>query len=102
MSLFFFCLLKTCFSEKFLNFIASYDVIDLPMKTLFNVVKKNLGVAQSLIYVVQFNQPNVEKELRLGSGDLDWEQWQVQEKIIQSPPVHCQAYLHEYDQVLLS
>ena len=49
------------------------------MKKLYNVIKKNLGVAQSLIYVVQFNQPNGDKELRLGSGDLDWEQWQVQE-----------------------
>lgn len=49
------------------------------MKKLYNVIKKNLGVAQSLIYVVQFNQPNGDKELRLGSGDLDWEQWQVQD-----------------------
>ena len=63
--------------EKFLNFIVNYDVIDLPMKTLYNVIKRNLGIAQSLIYVFQFNQTNAEQELRYGSGDIDWEQWQV-------------------------
>ena len=74
-----FCIYVTCFdlSEKFLNFIVNYDVIDLPYKKLYNVIKKNLAIAQSLIYVFQFNQPDWEKELRLGSGDLDWEQWQV-------------------------
>jgi len=64
------------FREKFLNFIVNYDVIDLPYKKLYNIIKKNLATAQSLIYVFQFNQPDWEKELRLGSGDLDWEQWQ--------------------------
>ena len=62
---------------KFLNFITEYDVINLPMKKLYNAIRKNLATAQSLIYVFQFNQPCWEQELRLGSGDQDWEQWQV-------------------------
>ena len=65
------------FSKKFLNFITDYDVINLPTKKLYNAIRKNLATAQSLIYVFQFNQPCWEQELRLGSGDQDWEQWQV-------------------------
>jgi len=64
------------FRKKFLNFITDYDVINLPTKKLYNAIRKNLATAQSLIYVFQFNQPCWEQELRLGSGDQDWEQWQ--------------------------
>ena len=64
---------KSITSSKDVN----YDVINLPTKKLHDAIRKNLATAQSLIYVFQFNQPCWEQELRLGSGDQDWEQWQV-------------------------
>ena len=42
--------------EKFLNFIASYDVIDLPSSKLYSVIKKNLATSQALIYVRQVSR----------------------------------------------
>ena len=86
------------YREKFLNFIASYDVIDLPSSKLYSVIKKNLATSQALIYVrqvsrthtralstcrtrvvFQFNATTAEEELRLGCGDRDLAQWRERE-----------------------
>jgi len=67
------------FREKFLNFVAVYDVINLPYKTLQRVIKKNLMSSQSLIYVFQFNSVSAEEELRLGCGHQDLLQWEQRE-----------------------
>ena len=56
------CIVCTCvipqyiYREKFLNFIASYDVIDLPSSKLYSVIKKNLATSQALIYVRQVSR----------------------------------------------
>ena len=87
------------FSKKFLNFITDYDVINLPTKKLYNAIRKNLATAQSLIYVFQFNQPCWEQELRLGSGDQDWEQWQVsfKEKIWSPQIIFLAEFMFKLD-----
>ena len=60
-----------------MNFISKYDVIDLPFKKLYQIIKKNLPAAQSLIYVRQFNALSADDELILGCGENDYHQWEV-------------------------
>ena len=50
---------------------------DLPMKTLFTMLKQNLGKAQMLTYVFVFNTPSWVEELEFVYGANDKEQWKV-------------------------
>ena len=68
----------SAFSRKrFLNFLSSFDLIDLPMRKLFDVLTKNLRVAEGLVYVYQFNAVSWEQEVEFICGDQDLLQWQV-------------------------
>ena len=61
------------------------------MKTLFSMLKQNLGKAQMLTYVFVFNTPSWVEELEFIYGTNDKEQWKVIEcvcmytTIIKSP-----------------
>ena len=65
------------FREKFLNFIASFDSLNLPFKKLNWMIKKNLMTSQTLIYVFQFNSVSAMEELKLGCGYQDLMQLEV-------------------------
>ena len=65
------------FRKRFLNFLSSFDLIDLPMRKLFNVLTKNLRVAEGLVYVHQYNAVSWQQELQFICGDQDLLQWQV-------------------------
>ena len=47
------------------------------MKTLFSMLKQNLGKAQMLTYVFVFNTPSWVEELEFVYGTNDKEQWKV-------------------------
>ena len=47
------------------------------MRKLFNVLTKNLRVAEGLVYVHQYNAVDWEQELEFICGDQDLLQWQV-------------------------
>ena len=64
--------------ERYLNFICSLEMMeDIPMKTLFTMLKQNLGKAQMLTYVFVFNTPSWVEELEFVYGANDKEQWKV-------------------------
>ena len=89
------------FREKFLNFIANYDVIDLPYKKLYSLIKKNLPSAQTLIYVFQFNAISAEEELQLGCGNQDLQQWHV--SICLSSRIYfCRKLYHMHKGIMVS
>ena len=64
------------FRKRFLNFLSSFDLIDLPMRKLFNVLTKNLRVAEGLVFVHQFNAVDWEQEIQFICGEQDLLQWQ--------------------------
>ena len=47
------------------------------MRKLFDVLTKNLRVAEGLVYVYQFNAVSWEQEVEFICGDQDLLQWQV-------------------------
>ena len=47
------------------------------MRKLFNVLTKNLRVAEGLVYVHQYNAVSWEQELEFICGEQDLLQWQV-------------------------
>ena len=50
---------------------------DIPMKTLFSMLKQNVEKAQMLTYVFAFNAPSWVEELEFVYGAKDKEQWKV-------------------------
>ena len=64
--------------ERYINFICSLDMMeDIPMKTLFSMLKQNLGKAQMLTYVFAFNASSWVEELEFVYGARDKQQWEV-------------------------
>ena len=61
--------------------MSSFDLIDLPMRKLFDVLTKNLRVAEGLVYVYQFNAVSWEQEVEFICGDQDLLQWQVAARV---------------------
>ena len=57
--------------------MSSFDLIDLPMRKLFNILTKNLRVSEGLVWVFQYNAVDWEQELQFICGDQDLLQWQV-------------------------
>ena len=47
------------------------------MRTMFNILTKNLRVAEGLVYVHQYNAGSWQQELQFICGDQDLLQWQV-------------------------
>ena len=51
------------------------------MRKLFDVLTKNLRVAEGLVYVYQFNAVSWEQEVEFICGDQDLLQWQVRARV---------------------
>ena len=63
-------------TSKFLNFVSEFDFINLSSRKFYRILHSNLPTTKSLFYVYQYNNSNVEEELKLGCGELDLIQWQ--------------------------
>ena len=61
--------------KKFLNFVSEFDFINISFRKLYKILHSNLPTVKSLFYVFQYNNANVEEELKLGCGELDLIQW---------------------------
>ena len=62
------------------------------MRKLFNILTKNLRVAEGLVYVHQYNAVSWEQEVEFICGDQDLLQWQVGARlgpgVMQTPPLY--------------
>ena len=64
--------------ERYLNFVCSLDLMEeIPQKTVYNLLKQNLGKAEMLTYVFVFNAPGWDEELDFVWGQADKNQWKV-------------------------
>ena len=61
-----------------MKFVCSLDILDeIPMTTMYNLLKTNLAKAGMLTHVFAFNAPNWSEELDFVLGKRDLEQWNV-------------------------
>ena len=54
---------------------------EIPQKTVYNLLKQNLGKAEMLTYVFVFNAPGWDEELDFVWGQTDKNQWKVRVNI---------------------
>merc|ERR1719245_1588964 len=73
--------------ERYLNFVCSLDIIDdLPMSTIYNLLKTNLAKAEMVTYVFVFNADTWLDELDFVWGKNDLQQWNARDMSIKGIP----------------
>jgi len=70
--------------KRFLNFLTDFDLMDLSHNKLFEVLSKNLGTSECMIYVYQLNAQNGNDEIEFICGSQDLLQWQARDHNIQA------------------